>query len=104
MLWCWVTMQRINFFRGEDPIGKEVQVYGDVFTVIGVLEKQKSAFGGGKNAEDNMCDTFPLGTFHKIHPELKDVWITVKYDDAEKQRPGCRRNRADFCASGAKYL
>jgi len=73
-----------QLFQNEDPIGKEVQVYGDVFTVIGVLDKQKSAFGGGKNPEDNIA-MFPLGTFHKIHPEQKNVWITVKYDDAKNK-------------------
>ena len=74
-----------QLFPNEDPIGKEVQVYGDVFTVIGVLGKQKSPFGGGKNPEDNIA-MFPLGTFHKIHPEQKDVWITVKYDKPENKQ------------------
>ncbi len=73
-----------QLFQDEDPIGKEVQVYGDVFTVIGVLGKQKSPFGGGKNPEDN-CANFPLGTFRKIHPEVKEVWITVKYDDLKNK-------------------
>ncbi len=73
-----------QLFQGEDPIGKEVQVYGDVFTVVGVLGKQKSPFGGGKNPEDN-CANFPLGTFRKIHPEVKEVWITVKYDDLKNK-------------------
>ncbi len=74
-----------QLFQNEDPIGKEVEIYGDVFTVIGVLNKQKSPFGGGKNPEDNMA-MFPLGTFRKIHPEEKDVWITVKYDAPENKQ------------------
>ena len=69
-----------QLFREEDPLGKEVEIAGDEFRVIGVMEKRKTAFGGGKNPEDNAA-YFPIGTFHKIHPENKDVWITVKYDD-----------------------
>ncbi len=74
-----------QLFGNEDPIGKPVQIYGDVFTVIGVFNKKKSAFGGGKNPEDNMAN-FPLSTFRKIHPEQKDVWITVKYDAPENKQ------------------
>ncbi len=73
------------FQKEEDPIGKEVEIYGDVFTVIGVIDKQKTAFGGGKNQEDNLA-MFPLGTFRKLHPEDKDVWITLKYDDAKNKQ------------------
>ena len=63
----------------QNPIGKEVTVEGQVFTVIGVLDKIKSVFGGaGKNPEDNTA-MFPLGTFRKLHPELDDYFIEVKY-------------------------
>lgn len=69
-----------ELFRGEDPLGKEVEIAGDDFRVIGVMDKRKTAFGGGKNPEDNTA-YFPIGTFHKIHPEILDYWISVKYDD-----------------------
>jgi putative ABC transport system permease protein len=69
-----------ELFRGEDPLGKEVEIGGDDFRVIGVMEKRKTAFGGGKNPDDNAA-YFPLGTFQKIHPEILDYWISVKYDD-----------------------
>lgn len=73
-----------QLFRGEDPLGKEVEINGDEFRVIGVLDKQKTAFGGGKNPQDDSA-YFPLGTFQKIHPEIKDVWISVKYDDPKNR-------------------
>lgn len=72
------TAERL--FRGENPLGKEVEIGGDEFRVIGVMEKRKTAFGGGQNPEDNSA-YFPIGTFQKIHPEIKDYWITVKYSD-----------------------
>ena len=74
-----------ELFPGESAIGKEVDVAGSVFTVVGVLDKQKQAFGGGKNPQDNQA-IFPITTFHNIHPETLDYWITLKYDDP-KNRP-----------------
>ena len=67
-------------FQGQDPLNKEVEIDGELFNVIGVLDKRKQAFGGGENPEDNTA-MFPISTFRKIHPEIKDVWISVKYDD-----------------------
>ena len=70
---------------GNDPApGKEVQIDGDVFTVVGVFAPQKQVFGGGKNPEDNSAH-FPTFTFHKIHPEILDHWISVKYDDVKNK-------------------
>ena len=62
------------------PIGKDVECEGDVFTVIGVLDLQPQPFGSGRNTQDNSA-YFPLETFRKIHPEITDFWIVVKYDD-----------------------
>ena len=73
-----------ELFRGEDPIGKEVEIDGDDFRVIGVMDKRRQPFGSGKNPNDNTA-YFPMGTFHKIHPEVKDVWISVKYDDPKNK-------------------
>ena len=69
-----------DLFPGESPIGKDIDCEGDIFTVIGVLDKQPQPFGSGRNTQDNSV-YFPVETFQKIHPEQKDFWITVKYDD-----------------------
>jgi len=69
-----------ELFPGESPLGGEIECSGDVFTVIGVLDKQKQAFGSGRNTEDNSA-YFPLETFRKIHPEILDYWLVVRYDD-----------------------
>jgi putative ABC transport system permease protein len=73
-----------ELFGQESALGKEVEIEGDVFTVVGVLAKQKQVFGGGKNPDDNSAH-FPLFTFRKLHPEILDYWITVKYDDAKNK-------------------
>jgi putative ABC transport system permease protein len=69
-----------KLFGSEGAVGKEVEIEGDLFTVIGVFDKRKQVFGGGDNPEDNKA-VFPLHTFLKLHPEEKDYWLSVKYDD-----------------------
>jgi putative ABC transport system permease protein len=69
-----------DLFPGESPLGQEVDCEGNIFTVIGVLDLQPQPFGSGRNTADNQA-YFPLETFRKLHPEVKDFWITVKYDD-----------------------
>jgi putative ABC transport system permease protein len=69
-----------EIFGIDQALGKEVEVGGMLFTVVGVLDKQKQAFGGGKNPADNIA-YFPVSTFHKLHPEILDYWISLKYDD-----------------------
>src|ERR1700728_3640484 len=73
-----------KLFGTEDPIGKEIIIDSDVFTVIGVLDKYKQLFGGGSIPNDNKA-IFPMPTFHKIHPENLDTIIAIKYDDAKNK-------------------
>ena len=73
-----------ELFGAEPAIGKDVAIESGLYTVIGVLDKQKQPFGGGKNRNDNQV-LFPLGTFHNLHPEEKDMWVSIKFDDAKNK-------------------
>ncbi len=73
-----------TLFGTVSPVGKDVTIAGMVFTVVGVMDKRKQAFGGGKNPEDNKA-YFPVTTFHKIHPEVLDYWISLKFDDQKNK-------------------
>ena len=66
-----------TLFGDESGVGKEILIGGQTFQVIGVLEKRKGGIGAGDNPEDNIA-MFPFYTFHKLHPEIRDVWISVK--------------------------
>jgi putative ABC transport system permease protein len=71
----WETAQEL--FPRESPLGKELNIEGKLFQVIGVAAQRKAVFGGGKNPDDNII-FFPLTTFRTLHPELKQHWIGVK--------------------------
>ena len=73
-----------ELFGTADPIGRDVNVASGLYTVIGVVDKRKQPFGSGKNAADNGV-YFPLGTFHNLYPEVRDMYISVKYDDARNK-------------------
>ena len=73
-----------DLFGPVDPIGKDITVAGRTFTVIGVFEKQKTAFGGGKNPADSYA-YLPITTFRKLHPEILDYWLSAKFDDQKNK-------------------
>ena len=73
-----------ELFGVIDPMGKDIVMAGRTFTVIGVYEKQKTAFGGGKNPDDSTA-YFPVTTFKKLHPEILDYWLSAKFDDQKNK-------------------
>jgi putative ABC transport system permease protein len=73
-----------QLFGTQNAIGKEVAIESGTYTVIGVLDVRKQPFGGGKNQMDNAV-FFPMNTFHNLHPEEQDMWVSVKYDDPKNK-------------------
>ena len=73
-----------DLFGEESALGKDVNIETSLYTVIGVVDKRKQLFGGGKNPQDNAA-YFPWGTFDNLHPEEKNVWVSVKYDDPQNK-------------------
>jgi putative ABC transport system permease protein len=73
-----------DLFGNQPAVGKEVAIESGLYTVIGVLDKRKQPFGSGKNPNDNLV-YLPLSTFHNLHPEDKEFWISVKYDDPKNK-------------------
>ena len=73
-----------TLFDGQPAVGKEISVETGLFTVIGVEDKEKQAFGSGKNPDDNAIH-FPMSTFRHLHPEVLDLQVSVKYDDPKNK-------------------
>jgi len=63
-----------NVLPPYDPIGQEIRVDGEVYTVVGVGERQGSTFG---QSEDNYVD-MPLSTFLHTHGEHQSVTVSAK--------------------------
>jgi len=81
---CSDTAQEL--FANEDPLGKEVNIEGQLFRVIGTLGPIQSLFNAGRDPINNRV-FFPLRTFKRMHPEMKQHWIVVKatsHDDMPK--------------------
>ena len=72
---CHDTTEEL--FGSHDPLGKEVNIEGRLFEVIGTVGKIQSVFNGGKDPIDNRV-ILPIRTFKMLHPELKQHWIGVK--------------------------
>jgi len=64
----------------SDAIGKEVTLNGQLFTVIGTMEKRKQGISGGSNPEDNIA-VMPVTSLRKLYPNQKDYVLFVKAVD-----------------------
>jgi putative ABC transport system permease protein len=80
-------------------IGQEVTLNGQLFTVIGTMEKRKQGISGGSNPEDNIA-VMPVTTLRKLYPNKKDYVIFAKASDpkmvgeaVEEMRELLRRKR-----------
>jgi putative ABC transport system permease protein len=63
-----------------ESIGKEVTIDGQLFTVIGTMEKRKQGISGGSNPEDNIA-IMPVTTLRKLYPNNRDYVIFAKAKD-----------------------
>src|SRR5579859_2325696 len=70
----------------EDPsksIGQEVVLNGQLFNVIGTMEKRKQGISGGSNPEDNIA-VMPVTTLRKLYPNRHDYVIFAKASDPKR--------------------
>jgi ABC-type antimicrobial peptide transport system permease subunit len=63
-----------RLFLNEDPIGKEINVDGNTFQVIGTLEKRKAFLGD--NGDDKVIFV-PYFTYMKRYPSTKENFLTA---------------------------
>ena len=61
-------------------VGQEVTINGQLFTVIGTLQKRRQGISGGSNPEDNVA-LMPVTTLRKLYPNKRDYVIFAKASD-----------------------
>ena len=77
---CFIGQDIVEkLFPSVDPVGKELEVGGHNFTVVGVAEKVGSAFGV---SEDNFV-FIPLGTFRNLFMPNLELIVFIKAPDAQ---------------------
>ena len=64
---------------GKAP-GQEVVIDGQLFTVIGTMDKRRQGISGGSNPEDNIA-VMPVTSLRKLYPNQKDYVIFAKASD-----------------------
>jgi putative ABC transport system permease protein len=65
-----------SYFPYGQPIGQSIDIGGNEFRIIGVLQKREQLFGGGggNNDESNVI-YMPLGAALKLKPNADDLFI-----------------------------
>jgi len=77
---CFVGQDIVDkLFTGIDPIGKEIIVGGQSFSIVGVAEKVGSAFGV---SQDNFV-FIPLGTFRNLYMPHLELIVFIKAPDSQ---------------------
>jgi putative ABC transport system permease protein len=65
-----------TYFPYTDPVGETLEIAGNEFRVIGVLEKKEQLFGGGGGNNDQSNVIYmPMGAALKLKPNADDLFI-----------------------------
>ena len=65
------------FLNVDSAIGREVELAGKIFVVVGVLEKRPTGLNPGANPQDNIV-ALPIGTFEQLYPGVEDLTIVFR--------------------------
>ena len=68
-----------KLFPNVDPIGREIQVDGRPFQVVGIAKTIGTAFG---QSQDNFA-YIPIQTYFKIYGTNETIWVNIKARDAD---------------------
>ncbi|MBA3242156.1 MAG: ABC transporter permease [Acidobacteria bacterium] len=64
-----------DFFGGESPLGKPIDIGGQEFRVLGVIEKREQLFGGNGSDDINNSIFVPFNVARKLKPNADDIFI-----------------------------
>ena len=78
---CFVGQDLVNaFFPNVDPLGKDIQVNGIPFRIIGIAEKLGSMFG---QSQDNFVQV-PLTAFQKVFSNRPSLSVSVQAANSQQ--------------------
>lgn len=65
-----------SYFPFGNPVGNTIEIGGEEFRIIGVLQKREQLFGGGGGNNDQSNIIYmPMGTALKLKPNAEDLFI-----------------------------
>ncbi len=82
-------------FPGGRAVGKEIQVDGRKYTVVGTLEKRKEGPFGGENEEDSLF-LAPYYTIKRYYPTIEEHFLVAR------ARPGQMQSALDEIAQALR--
>lgn len=70
-----------TLFPNVDPVGKDLNVNGTIFRIIGTFDRDPGLFGG---PGIDQFVVLPYRTFHRMYPEIEDNIIAVSVQNPEQ--------------------
>ncbi|MEJ7623013.1 MAG: ABC transporter permease [Pyrinomonadaceae bacterium] len=76
-----------TYFPYESPIGETLEIAGQEFRVIGLLEKKEQLFGGGGGNNDQTNVVYmPLQSALKLKPNADDLFILAVANEGQLEK------------------
>lgn len=66
-----------TLYGALDPLGRDIEVDGEIFTVIGVMDKAPGGLFGGDAVEDRQL-LVPFDTLKSDHPEILGLTVSAR--------------------------
>ncbi len=78
---------RQSYFPYESPLGQTIEIGGEEFRIIGLLQKREQLFGGGggNNDETNVI-YMPMGAALKLKPNADDLFILAVAKEGQLEK------------------
>jgi putative ABC transport system permease protein len=78
---------RESYFPYESPIGETIEVGGEEFRIIGLLQKREQLFGGGGGNNDQTNVIYmPMGAALRLKPNADDLFILAVAKEGQLEK------------------
>ena len=76
-----------SYFPYDDPIGETLEIGGQQFRIIGLLQKREQLFGGGGGNNDQSNSVYmPMGAALKLKPNADDLFILAVAKEGQLEK------------------